>query len=63
MTLHRTYGTRRLNPGAADHRVLEPSLEQDVLRTQSAAVDIVSGAAYTSTGYLNSLQAALDQLS
>jgi uncharacterized protein with FMN-binding domain len=38
-------------------------LEQDVLRTQSAAVDIVSGATYTSTGYLNSLQAALDQLS
>jgi uncharacterized protein with FMN-binding domain len=38
-------------------------LEQEVLRTQSADVDVVSGATYTSTGYLNSLQAALDQLS
>ena len=38
-------------------------LEQDVLRTQSADVDMVSGATYTSTGYLKSLQAALDQLS
>jgi uncharacterized protein with FMN-binding domain len=38
-------------------------LEQEVLRTQSADVDVVSGATYTSTGYLNSLQAALDRLS
>jgi uncharacterized protein with FMN-binding domain len=38
-------------------------LEQEVLRTQSSDVDAVSGATYTSTGYLNSLQAALDQLS
>jgi uncharacterized protein with FMN-binding domain len=39
------------------------TLEQAVLRTQSAKVDTVSGATYTSTGYLASLQAALDRLS
>jgi uncharacterized protein with FMN-binding domain len=38
------------------------TLEREVLQAQSADVDVVSGATYTSTGYLNSLQAALDQL-
>jgi uncharacterized protein with FMN-binding domain len=35
-------------------------LRTEVLSKQSAAVDIVSGATYTSCGYLSSLQAALD---
>jgi uncharacterized protein with FMN-binding domain len=33
-----------------------------VLDAQSAAVDVVSGATYTSRGYLQSLQSALDGL-
>jgi uncharacterized protein with FMN-binding domain len=39
------------------------TLERAALRAQSADVDVVSGATYTSTGYLTSLQAALDRLS
>jgi uncharacterized protein with FMN-binding domain len=39
------------------------TLEREVLEAQSADVDTVSGATYTSNGYLNSLQAALDRLS
>ena len=39
------------------------TLEQQVLRMQRSEVDVVSGATYTSTGYLTSLQAALDRLS
>jgi uncharacterized protein with FMN-binding domain len=38
-------------------------LEAAVLAAQSADVDMVSGATFTSTGYLASVQAALDQLS
>jgi uncharacterized protein with FMN-binding domain len=38
------------------------TLAGEVLQAQSADVDVVSGATYTSAGYLNSLQAALDQL-
>jgi uncharacterized protein with FMN-binding domain len=38
------------------------TLERWVIRAQSAHVDTVSGATYTSTGYLKSLQSALDQL-
>lgn len=37
-----------------------PQLRQEVLTKQSATVDTVSGATFTSEGYLNSLQAALD---
>jgi uncharacterized protein with FMN-binding domain len=39
------------------------ALEREVLRAQSADVDMVSGATFTSAGYLKSLQAALDRLS
>lgn len=38
----------------------EPLLRQEVLVSQSASVSGVSGATYTSRGYLQSLQAALD---
>lgn len=38
-----------------------PVLRQEVLSAQSANVQIVSGATYTSDGYLSSLQSALDQ--
>jgi uncharacterized protein with FMN-binding domain len=36
-----------------------PSCDE-VLRAQSAKIDVVSGATYTSQGYIRSLQAALD---
>ncbi|MBL0885105.1 FMN-binding protein [Myceligenerans sp. I2] len=38
-----------------------PILRQEVLDSQSANVSHVSGATYTSAGYLQSLQSALDQ--
>jgi uncharacterized protein with FMN-binding domain len=39
----------------------EPQLQQSALTKQSANVDVVSGATYTSDGYANALQSALDQ--
>ena len=38
-----------------------PILVQETLKAQSASIDMVSGATYTSDGYLTSLQSALDQ--
>lgn len=38
-----------------------PILLQETLSSQSANIDTVSGATYTSDGYLQSLQSALDQ--
>jgi uncharacterized protein with FMN-binding domain len=38
----------------------EPTLRSEALTAQSAAIDGVSGATYTSTAYARSLQAALD---
>jgi uncharacterized protein with FMN-binding domain len=38
-----------------------PILRQEALQAQSASIDTVSGATYTSDGYAQSLQAALDQ--
>ncbi|MDT4931351.1 MAG: hypothetical protein QOF92_4218, partial [Pseudonocardiales bacterium] len=35
---------------------------QETLAAQSARIDIVSGASYTSDGYQQSLQSALDQV-
>jgi uncharacterized protein with FMN-binding domain len=40
----------------------EPILRQEVLSAQTAAVDAVSGATYTSESYLQSAQSALDKL-
>jgi uncharacterized protein with FMN-binding domain len=37
-----------------------PILRQEALSAQSASIDTVSGATFTSAGYRNSLQAALD---
>ena len=39
-----------------------PTLKSEVLAAQSAQVSSVSGATYTSTKYLTSLQSALDQI-
>jgi uncharacterized protein with FMN-binding domain len=38
-----------------------PILVQETLKAQSASIDMVSGATYTSDGYVTSLQSALDQ--
>jgi uncharacterized protein with FMN-binding domain len=38
----------------------EPTLRSEALAAQSANIDLVSGATYTSEGYRASLQAALD---
>jgi len=38
-----------------------PILRSEALQAQSAQIDIVTGATYTSMGYAQSLQAALDQ--
>lgn len=38
-----------------------PVLQQEALSAQSADIDTVSGATYTSDGYIQSLQSALDQ--
>ncbi len=38
-----------------------PVLVKETMQAQSAQVDMVSGATYTSTGYRTSLQSALDQ--
>jgi uncharacterized protein with FMN-binding domain len=38
-----------------------PALTQEALAAGSANIDLVSGATYTSDGYINSLQSALDK--
>jgi len=38
-----------------------PMLNQEALSAKSAQIDMISGATYTSEGYLQSLQSALDQ--
>jgi uncharacterized protein with FMN-binding domain len=40
----------------------EPTLRQEALTKQSADIDAVSGATFTSAGYAQSLQSALDKL-
>ena len=39
-----------------------PQLNQEAISANSANIDSVSGATYTSDGYTQSLQSALDQL-
>ena len=43
-------------------RTAGPQLRQEALTAQDARIDGVSGATYTSNGYAQSLQSALDQL-
>jgi uncharacterized protein with FMN-binding domain len=38
-----------------------PALNQETLAASSASIDSISGATYTSQGYIGSLQSALDQ--
>ena len=50
-----------------DHRDQEinsyavPILNQEAVTSQSSTIDMVSGATYTSNGYIQSLQSAIDQ--
>ncbi|MEO7260556.1 MAG: FMN-binding protein [Jatrophihabitantaceae bacterium] len=39
-----------------------PILQQESVGQSSASIDMVSGATYTSDGYLQSLQSALDKV-
>jgi uncharacterized protein with FMN-binding domain len=52
-------------PVTGDSATINPpaiaSLKQDTLKAQSAEVDAVSGATFTSESYVKSLQAAIDQ--
>jgi uncharacterized protein with FMN-binding domain len=40
--------------------IVAPMLRNEALAAQSASIDVISGATYTSRGYATSLQAALD---
>jgi uncharacterized protein with FMN-binding domain len=39
-----------------------PQLNRETLAAQSAQIDMISGATYTSVGYITSLQSALDMV-
>jgi uncharacterized protein with FMN-binding domain len=42
-------------------QIAEPMLRSEALTAQSAQIDLISGATYTSDAYAQSLQSALDQ--
>ncbi len=42
------------------NRVAVPVLNSETVATQSAKIDVVSGATVTSDGYIRSLQSAID---
>ncbi len=46
---------------AAISQYAEPVLRTEALQAQSAQIDLISGATYTSDAYAQSLQAAIDQ--
>ena len=55
---------QRTNDGATSDQIdanAIPRLTSETLAAQSAHIDAVSGASYTSSGYIQSLQSALDQ--
>jgi uncharacterized protein with FMN-binding domain len=55
---------QRTNDGAESDEIdgnAIPKLSSETLAAQSAHIDAVSGATYTSSGYIQSLQSALDQ--
>ncbi|WP_306307021.1 FMN-binding protein [Kribbia dieselivorans] len=45
----------------AINAVAVPQLNAAAVQAQSANIDMISGASYTSQGYISSLQSALDQ--
>jgi uncharacterized protein with FMN-binding domain len=55
---------QRTNDGAESDEIDDnaiPKLSSETLAAQSARIDAVSGASYTSSGYIQSLQSALDK--
>ena len=55
---------QRTNEGAESDEIDSnaiPKLTSETLAAQSAHIDAVSGATYTSSGYIQSLQSALDK--
>ena len=55
---------QRTNDGSESDQIDSfaiPKLTSETLAAQSANIDAVSGASYTSSGYIKSLQSALDQ--
>ena len=55
---------QRTNDGAESDQIDDnaiPKLSSETLAAQSARIDAVSGASYPSSGYVQSLQSALDQ--
>ena len=55
---------QRTNDGTESNQIDSnaiPTLTRETLAAQSARIDAVSGASYTSSGYVRSLQSALDQ--
>jgi uncharacterized protein with FMN-binding domain len=55
---------QRTNVGTESNQIDSnaiPTLTRETLAAQSAKIDAVSGASYTSSGYIRSLQSALDQ--
>ncbi|GLW57383.1 FMN-binding protein [Kitasatospora phosalacinea] len=54
------YPTRDRRDQEINERAV-PVLNQEAIAAQSADIDVVSGATYTSEGYTRSLQSALDQ--
>jgi uncharacterized protein with FMN-binding domain len=57
---------QRTNDGAESDQIdanAIPKLTSETLAAQSAHIDAVSGASYTSSGYIQSLQSALDKAS
>src|SRR5262249_10780690 len=55
---------KRTNDGAESDQIdanAIPRLSSETIAAQSAHIDAVSGATYTSSGYVQSLQSALDQ--
>jgi uncharacterized protein with FMN-binding domain len=55
---------QRTNEGSESNQIDSfaiPKLTSETLAAQSAQIDAVSGASYTSSGYIKSLQSALDQ--
>ncbi|WP_182877075.1 FMN-binding protein [Microbispora sp. H10670] len=63
----RMAGIRVLVAPQNNHRDIEinnealPILDEEALSARSAQIDVVSGATYTSAGYIRSLQSALDK--
>jgi uncharacterized protein with FMN-binding domain len=53
------YPTRERRDQEINNRAV-PQLNDETLQAQSATIDTVSGATYTSDGYRESLQSALD---